>query len=139
MAVELWRRDNSYGKKWWSHSNGKIFEKKREKRLKEFKKYPDGIFAKKLRKKIKGKCRPKILPAQKSVRITDRNSAPLQDTSFWFAVFKSFLHLRLPLTILSFEKWTNAQTNHIPEQSNLLRRAKLLRLVHLKIAISNIS
>ena len=72
--------------------------------MKEFKKYPDDIFAKKLGKKIKGKCRPKILPAQKSVRITDRNSATLQDTSLWFAVFKSFLHLRVPLTILSFEK-----------------------------------
>ena len=46
--------------------------------------------------KDKGKGQPKILPAWKSTRITDRNSVPLQDTSFWLAVFKSFLHLRLP-------------------------------------------
>ena len=51
-----------------------------------------------------GKGQPKILPARKSTRITDRNSTPLQDTLFWLAVFKSFLHLRLPVTNLSFKK-----------------------------------
>ena len=77
-------------------ATGKFLRKRGKKDWKSLKNIQTAYLQKILHKKIKGKCRPKILPAQKSVRITDRNSASL--------LFKSFLHLRLPVTILSFEK-----------------------------------